>query len=455
MKELHLTDYLVFPSVVPVGKPVTVSILPRGDNTYLPDGYEYTLDIFGVATATSELNKCKSKKLVLHAKNGGLTFTETFDREQKYVLKLTLPEELRFCSNPYYQPPAHGRVPRPGDIARPMMYLYALEEDLYPMRVFKGDFHLHSSDSDGHESSCGVMANLRKAGYDFAAMTNHYWFHTAEKVNRIFAGVEDIIRILPAEEVHTPTEFVHVVGVGQSRSVNDWYYQNRQICDAEIAQIEQSLPELPEGINRYNYACRVWTAQTIRKFGGLSILAHPHWIWNDVYFMPEDVTVSLMESGIYDAFELLNGDCGAETNRLQTALYFEEQKKGFDMPIVGSSDCHRTDREDEDFPTPAFTLVFCEDRSFESIRRAILERRCVAVEKYRDDSQYRLYGPYRMVKYADFLMQNYYPYYTELCRAQGTMLRSYETEPSKELASLLRTMYGQSEAYYRHFFGRD
>ncbi len=454
MEHLHLTSYSITPSVVPIGRPVEITITPRGDNASFPEGFEFDLDIYGVATATTHLNQCQSVKHKLKAQNGVLRFTETFPREQQYVLKITKPEELRYCSNPYYQPPAHGRVPRPGDLARPVLYLFAVADDLLPLRVFKGDFHLHSSDSDGHESSCGVLSNLRKAGFDFAALTNHYWFHSFEKVAGQWAGVEEIMKVLPAEEVHTPTEFVHAVGVGQKESVNDYYYSNKEKCDQEIAKIEETLTDLPESIDRHNYACRVWTAQTIRSFGGLAILAHPHWIWNDVYFMPEDLTVRLMESGIYDAFELLNGDCGPETNRLQTALYFEECQKGFAMPIVGSSDCHRTDRSDEDFPTPGFSLILSRDRSFESIRDAILGGRCIAVEKYRNDQNFKLYGSYRLVKYANFLMNNYYPNYTELCRAQGTLLKEYETNPSPETAALLKQLYARSERFAAAFFGK-
>ena len=454
MEFLHLTDYQVFPSVVPVGQEVTVTIVPRGNNCAFPEEYEYRVGVFGTATANRVLNKCQSVEFVCHPKNGSLSFTTTFEREQQYVIKITMPEPLRYCSNPYYQPPAHGLVPRPSDIAKPVLYLYALETDLYRLRPYKGDFHLHSSDSDGHESSCGTLANLRRAGYDFAALTNHYWFHSFEKVRKQWTGVEDVMTLFPAEEIHTPTEFLHAVGVGHRESINDLYYGHREECDNEISEIEKSLTDLPSSIDKRNYASRLWVARKMKELGGMSILVHPHWIWNEVYFMPEDLTIHLLESGEYDAFELLNGDSGPETNRLQTSLYFEERSKGFNIPIVGSSDCHRTDREDEKFPATAFSLVFSEDLSFPHVKEAILDGRCVAVEKYREDKQFRLYGSYRLVKYANFLMLNYFPVYTELCAPQGTLLREYETEPGKEQADLIHALYQKSESFFKKFFGR-
>ena len=446
MEELHLVNYKLTPSVVETGKPVTVTIAPSGDQVYFQDNTNYILDIVGVETATKQLNGAHGKRITLKPTEGKLVFTETFEREQQYVIKIILPESHMFCTNPYYQPPAHGRVSRPSDQRSPTLYLYALEPDLYRLRPYKGDFHLHSSDSDGHESSCGVLANLRRAGYDFSALTNHYWYHSAAKVRKLWQGLPDVFTVLTGEEVHTPSEYLHAVSIGASQSVNDLYYQNREQCDAEIEAIAKDL-DRPDTIDPHNYASRLWVARTIRKFGGLSILAHPHWIWSNVYFMPEDLTVRLLESGEYEALELLNGDCGPETNTLQTALYFEERAKGFDPPVVGSSDCHRTDRADERFPTPAFTYVFAEDRSFEAIHKAILGHQTVAVEKYREDSSFHIYGSYRLVKYANFLMRNYNPRYTELCYPQGTLLREYETDPKPETASLLTLLYARSEAY--------
>ena len=113
-----------------------------------------------------------------------------------------------------------------------------------------------------------------------------------------------------------------------------------------------------------------------------------------------------------------------------------------------------TDRADERFPTPAFTYVFAEDRSFEAIHKAILDHQTVAVEKYREDSSFHIYGSYRLVKYANFLMRNYNPRYTELCYPQGTLLREYETDPKPETASLLSLLYARSEAYAASFFGK-
>ncbi|MBS7263139.1 MAG: hypothetical protein KIG36_05995 [Eubacteriales bacterium] len=450
MEELHLTNYKLTPSVVEVGRPTEITISPRGDNVYFSDDAVYLLDIHGVADATGKLNGAHGKRRELRAENGVLRFTETFEREQQYALKLTLPEEQQYCSNPYYQPPAHGRVPRPKDQRYPVLYLYALESDLYCLRPYKGDFHLHSSDSDGHESSCGVLANMRRAGFDFSALTNHYWFHSAEKVARLWKGLPDVFTVLPGEEVHVPSEYLHAVAVGGTKSVNDFYYRNREACDREIDAIAGGL-DLPETIDAHNYASRIWVADKIREFGGLSILVHPHWIWFEVYFMPEDLTIKLLESGVYDVLELLNG--GSE-NRLQVAMYFEERAKGFDPPIVGSSDCHLTDQRDERFPTQAFTYVFAENRSPDGIRKAILAHRTVAVEKNLEGRDYQIYGGYRLVKYANFLMQNYNPVYTELCYPQGTLMREYEKEPSPETARLLLALYERSEAFARAFFGR-
>lgn len=446
-------DFRLTPSVVQVGVPTEVTITPTGDNTKFEDGYEYTLEIWPAEQTTVRLNECNIRRLTLTPKEGRLIFTETFEREQQYTLKLILPEELRYYHNPYYHPPYRTvKRPKHGSLQHPVLWLYAVEKDLYPLRVYKGDLHMHTCESDGRESMAGLFSNLKKAGMDFAALTDHYRYPSSVQVRELFSDAPDCFTFLPGEEVHVPSEYIHTVSVGASASVNAYYYEHREECEARIRELSETL-EIPEGIDRYNYAARYWVGERIHEFGGYAVLTHPYWIWNAVYFMQPEITRELFERGNHDFFELLNGTCGAETNMLQTAFYWEERAGGYDMPIVGSSDIHVSDRDDERLPTDAFTLVLAEDRTPEGIFRAISEHRSVAVEHYAEDKNFRVHGDLRLVKYCNFLLGNYYPRYRELCYPLGTLMKEYGMTQNAELKRLMGELQQRCEDYTAAFFG--
>lgn len=156
MIEMNVTNFRLTPSVVPVGIPTTVIITPRGENTQFAEGKTVVLSICGVETANTHIATTGfgADKLELKPQNGKLVFTYVFPREQQYVLKLNLDESERFYPRPFSQMAGCGRVPKYSDLAQPRLFLYALSRDLYGLRAYKGDFHLHSSDSDIHEYRC-------------------------------------------------------------------------------------------------------------------------------------------------------------------------------------------------------------------------------------------------------------------------------------------------------------
>ncbi len=458
MARYNIDDYRVTPSVVCVGVPTEITVTPRGENARFPDGYEFALDIFGADTANTVLNEKGNyisparTRLTLRAENGCLKFTVTFPSEQQYVLKINLPEELQYSTNPHYNPPyrsAHAPMKR-DPLRFPTLSVFAVEPDLFGLRVFKGDLHAHTWDSDGHESNPGLIADWVRAGHAFGAITNHYWHHSYEQANETLKKLPDFFTLLPGEEVHVPSEFIHVVSVGGKHSVNDRYYEHSEEVLGEIAALQKTL-DIPEGIDPYNYACRVWIAEQIRKEEGLSVLTHPFWIWNEVYFMPLPLTRLLHERKIYDCLEF---NCGSsEDANLTAALYYEERARGFEVPFVGSSDTHEADAGDEFHPSTGSTLVLAKDRSWESIRDAILSGRSAVMEQWTGESSYRLYGSFRMVKYLNFLVNAYYPAYIRVSYPLGELLKDYEADSRPETAELIRMHKERCDAFNDAFFG--
>lgn len=455
MKEKHLTNYRLTPSVVKSKEKTKITITPLGENSEFFEGLEYEIQIWGTETAMDSLGGPEFDSITLKSQDGKLTFNYTFDCEQQYSLKLIQPKNMKEYYLKRYEQRYHSKCPKHvfplGDT---VLSLYCVDEDLYGMTVYKGDFHLHSFDSDGAESKANVMGNLKKAGYDFTALTDHYWYYSSVEAREIFKEYPDVFTILPGEEVHMEREYIHSAVIGGRESVNSFYYENKEKCDAEIRGLETAL-SIPEGVDKHNFACRYWVAQKAKEFGAMPVLSHPYWIWQNVYFMSEKITKAVFEQGNYEAFELLNGCCGRQTNNMQTAFYFEERAKGFSLPVVGSSDSHCTDRKYDYLPTPAYTLVFAKDRTWDSIHEAVLSYRSVAVEHYEEDENFRVYGDFRMVKYANFLLLNYYPDYINLCFEQGNLMKEYARTKDPETVKIAKKLKARSDAFTKAFFGRQ
>ena len=72
-----------------------------------------------------------------------------------------------------------------------------------------------------------------------------------------------------------------------------------------------------------------------------------------------------------------------------------------------------------------FSIVFSKDDCFDSIATAFKSGNAVGVS-YRDgkDLSPRLWGSFRLVRYAQFLMREYFPEHDELCQAEGNMMLS-------------------------------
>ena len=72
-----------------------------------------------------------------------------------------------------------------------------------------------------------------------------------------------------------------------------------------------------------------------------------------------------------------------------------------------------------------YSIVFSDNDSFEAIAEALKSGNAVGVS-YRDDKDLtpRIWGSFRLVRYAQFLLREYFPEHDELCQAEGNMMLS-------------------------------
>ena len=153
--------YEVFPLVVPAGKRSTVTIRPLFDHALFSGEVTVRIQpIDGERTPGSFGYEPLDGVEFSIAADGTMSVSADFFGEQQHdiIVTRTLPayrwqperkQELRFriCS---------------------------VESDLYELRPLKGDFHMHSNGSDGVDAPEYVAVRCREAGFDFAALTDHY-----------------------------------------------------------------------------------------------------------------------------------------------------------------------------------------------------------------------------------------------------------------------------------------
>lgn len=456
MDQIHACYYL-FPSVVKAGVKTKIKILPRGaharfDSSLVHASWEekkvasmnplyahpnslevsYTISIVPVEYSQELLSADERTYCTLSCKpqpNGSLEIEHTFEQEQEYAIVIN--------------DQAHNR--------HLTFQIYCLNDDLYNRRPYRGDLHIHSYYSDGREAPNVVAANYRKNGYDFMALTDHFKLFPSQLLMDEYRDIPMNFKVFGGEEVHEPNcADLHIVSFGTTRSINEIYQNNIEQSDAEIDELKKSVPETYPDFFRLSVARRAWLVGKIRENGGMAILAHPHWVTGNAYNMRTDAIEYAFEHDLFDAYELIGG-VTADYSNVQVALYCDLLLKGKQVPIVGSCDSHGTDPAR--FFGHASTIAFAPENTQDEIKNSIRQLYTVACEHYQGDICPRAYGPYRLVKYARFLLHNYFLYHDEFCFEEGRLMKDLASGDDS-VRDLLKAHCTRLNEFDRNFYGR-
>ena len=425
--KMELHDYDIFPKVFPVGVSADITVKPLGVHTKFSGEYKIMVQRLDGGHIGHEFSAWNhTDYFVTPCEDGCLRFTYTADKEGELAVRI-------------YKKDSDRRTVQ--------LNLYALAEDMADRIPLRGDLHMHTCRSDGHGDPAVVCADYRMKGYDFIVVTDHSRYYPSLEAMRAYKDVKIALNILPGEEVHLPQTDVHIVNAGGLFSINglfDYlrnYIETNGDIDArrfddtvtppdivtdeqynrELDAIEASLTDVPADVNKRWYAVCVWAFDKIREAGGLGIFAHPYWI-SDMWQIHEPFTQYMLANKPFDAFEVLGGENYYQQNGFQTAIYYDEYRRGNVLPIVGSTDSHNSTENNRNAAICS-TIVFAHKNERADILQSIKDKYSVAVDTI--SAEYRLVGEHRFQKYACYLMENFYPLHDRAAYSDGEIMRKY------------------------------
>ncbi|HHW31628.1 MAG TPA: hypothetical protein GXX20_08150 [Clostridiaceae bacterium] len=418
------------PKIVLADTEATISI--RALHVRFKEEAEYEINYYPLErySQTGEYKYQEIQKV--KPENGVIIFKQFFKGEQEHVLRLkeTLGEKSRLYE----------------------FRIYSLEKDLFDRKPYKGDLHMHSYYSDGRESPGFIAASCRRIGMDFMAITDHNNYQPSIEAQDVFEDVEHDLLICRGEEIHPPGNPVHMVNFGGNFSVYDLIKNDKDKYFNEVKEIENTIKNVSDPDAIYQCASCIWCFNKIREGNGLGIFCHPYWQINTGYYISDSVITYMYEHQPYDANEVIGGynKPDVDSNTLQVARYNEERAKGRKIPIVGVSDAHSSREGVYSFGWH-YTIVFSSKNEKDDLINSIKNLYSVAVEAIEGEPK-RAYGPFRLVKYAQFLFREVFPLHDELCFLEGEFMRLY-IEGYEEAANILKKLKGQTARLYDAFYG--
>ena len=447
----ELYNYDIYPKVFLGDRETTVTVKPLGAHANFTADKTYDVEVFKVSESNPRRYPERSGRTsltVVPETDGTLRIAAFYRGEGEHFINIYLDEEKK---------------------SRLTLSVYSLNSDMAGRVPLRGDLHVHTYRSDGKESPEVVCANYRAHGYDFTVISDHHRYYPSLEAQNFYKDVTDL-NIVQGEEVHLPLNDVHYVNFGGSYSINalvtpsangekagdslNWRSLDgnapetvtREEFEAMIRERAKSVPRENES-ERLSYAVLEWTYGHIRKNGGLGIFPHPYWLCQMMQ-LPEDYTEFIYKNAPFDAFEVLGGESYYQHNGFQTAFYYDMKTKGYDYPVVGSTDTHGSTEHNRN-ALICSTIVFAKANTDRELINAIKEKYSVAVDTI--SAEYRLVGDFRWVKFGSFLIENYFPIHDLACKAEGYYMKQYATGDERA-ASVLSAMKGQIPEMQKKYF---
>ena len=400
--------YEIWPLIVPAGESSKIFIKPKFKHAswernkltkinYIRDD---SADFSGLCPKWNTYDEIKDFKI----SNGTLILEVFFDGENEHSFKLI----------------GENKFEKEAELLN--FNIFSAKPDLFKLRPFKGDIHLHSFYSDGNQSPAYIAASCRKIGYDFIAITDHHLYEPSLEAIDFMKAYDADIACYPGEEVHTPQDSEanpHIINFGGNFSVNS-LVRDQNNYEKAIEEYTSKMPETEFENSKTSLAFAEWAFDRIREAGGLSVYSHPYWRAHGRYLVNSELNELMYQRQKFDALEIVGGFTRKimEANTLAISRWNQAQSNDRQIPVVGVSDAHSCHH---DLFGWYFTIVFAENVGLDSLISAIKDSRSIAVEAVPGEFP-RYYGDFRLLRYAHFLRREYWTQHDRLCHEEGEAL---------------------------------
>ena len=402
-----------------VGKEYDVSInFPSNLKDKVAKGFLTVVGDDGASEIDGTLfNRAFGTPLNFKLEQNRIVFKVKFGREQCYCFRIfekKIPKDT----------PSHLY---PKTLA--VLHAYALNADMLSLIPLRGDFHIHSTRSDGKDTPENVALRNYECGFDFQSLSDHGRYQPSVDMKNLFEPFDTSMAFYCAEECHRAHPHIH--NIGATESVTKYidshipqFYRRVDVIMKDISDKEFTFRERKD-IAKIQAECEI-----IRKLGGLAVFNHPYWSRGSVgsfYYnqMPKKLWDEVCKRKIFDVYELINYGCAEMSISRALINYAELRAQGIKYPVIGTSDGHDVRDQGQ-----GYSIVFASSNSIADIKDAIMNHRSIAVVEYACTNATEkgriaplAYGDDRYVRFAYFLFDYYFPEHSKLIQAQGKILR--------------------------------
>lgn len=286
--------------------------------------------------------------------------------------------------------------------------VYAVNQDLYECKYYKADLHMHTTYSDGYEPPELVVASARERDMDIIAVTDYNAFSGSVVAREKAADLGLDITVILGEEYSLEYSPMHILALGTEKEIDRKYLTKQVLEMPETKKILESNPTLL--CDADVYVCTQVLLDKVSEIGGISILAHPYWkpiaLNGTRMDTPENVYIEFGKDKKFTGIEIVSGSPDGEFNvsSLQASLVITILGNLDGLPIIGITDSHYYTTDT--ISGKHFTIVFAKSKSKENVLEALGDGFTVAVELVNGTPL--CYGVHRLVKFAEFLLKNYF-----------------------------------------------
>ena len=203
----------------------------------------------------------------------------------------------------------------------------------------------------------------------------------------------------------------HILSINANQSIEEQRKDSKKY-EKELQKIVGVLKkeEIDKNIDLAHYAKNIWVINKIKEAKGISILAHPNWVYRDgKYHLHQAFYKEMLKSSHLDGVEVFGEEKIKEHNNMTHLTALQTKNRHKYLAPFANSDAHDSNHEIGD----RFTIVFVKEKSASSIIEAVKEGIACAVFK-REHYEHQFIGKDELAQYVYFLIKEYYPKHSSL-----------------------------------------